>query len=173
MVALALMVTACASPTSSSAVAGPSRTVNHSVAPAIGIYLGPSTAPLDYKAAGIATIPPGSLTPAIAWQTAYDNCATGAAVCLDGVDPTITLVLATSPDAGTALPDGSIDSLMKNTLVYVMKWTNEPCIPKGGPPRGPGQVAVAPTPRPCTLLSFVDANSGKVLYGVEGPLVGS
>jgi hypothetical protein len=170
-----MLLSACARPggVSSAATVGSINTLNQSDVPIASMYLGPITASFDYKNVNILVTPPGALTPGISWQKAYDTCASGESVCLPGVNPIITLALATSPTAGSALPDGSIDPLMNNTLVYVMKWVNEPCVPKGGPPRGPGEVAISPTPLPCTLIAFVDATSGKNIYGTEGPEIGS
>ncbi len=48
-----------------------------------------------------------------------------------GHRPTVTLARATSPQAGTARPDGSIDPLMDATLVYVLHWTGMMCLPVG------------------------------------------
>jgi hypothetical protein len=170
---MVLMATACAGTNQASSFGstGPTSTASQSSAPVAGIYQGPAKATVDYKAAGVTVTPPGTITPKVSWQAAYDTCTAGKSVCLNGVDPTITLALATSTAAGTAQSDGSMTPLMKDTLVYVMTWTNEPCTRKGGPPAPSG--AATPTPLPCTLLAFVDANSGAALYGAEGPQVGS
>lgn len=172
-VAMMLMVTACAGPdqVSSPASTDMTSTASQSSPPPGGIYLGPVKSAVDYRQSGVTLSPPGDVTPKISWETAYETCTTGASVCLPGAGPTITLALATSSAAGTAQSDGSITPLMNNALVYVLTWTNEPCIPKGGPPRPSG--AASPTPQPCTLLAFVDANSGAALYGSEGPGAGS
>ncbi len=172
-VAMVLMATACAGINQASSFAStvPTSTASQSSTPVAGIYQGPAKATVDYMTAGVTVSSPGAVTPKVSWQAAYDTCTAGESVCLNGVAPTITLALATSTAAGTAQSDGSMTPLMKDTLVYVMTWTNEPCIPKGGPPVPSG--AATPTPQPCTLLAFVDANTGAALYGAEGPKVGS
>jgi hypothetical protein len=55
---------------------------------------------------------------------------------------------------------------MKDTLVYVITFVNVPCAPVGPPPQA--------TPSPtttyfCTIMNFVDADTGKMLYAVESP----
>ena len=168
-VAMMFMVTACAGPdqVSSPVSTGSTSTDSQGSTPSTGLYLGPLKSAVDLSRTGVTLSPPGDVAPKVSWETAYATCTTGASVCLPGVEPTITLALATSQGTGTQQPDGTLTPLMKDTLIYVFTWTNEPCIPKGGPPRPSG--APGPTPQPCTLLAFMDANSGAALYGSEGP----
>jgi hypothetical protein len=130
------------------------------------VYAGALTTPRADPEAGVTLSPPDGLTPALSWQAAFATCATGESVCVAGRDPSITLALATTTGAGTMQTDGTTVPLMKDTLVYVMTWRNEPCVPKGGPP-----TSAAPSPRPCTLVAFVDATTGRAIYGAEGPTV--
>jgi nitrogenase subunit NifH len=55
---------------------------------------------------------------------------------------------------------------MNKTLVYVITWTGVTCVRAGGPPEPPGAAVAIDS---CTLLNFIDANSGTVLYSVSGP----
>jgi hypothetical protein len=62
----------------------------------------------------------------------------------------------------------SLTPLVKDTLVYVLLWTDVPCQP-AGPAPSPGSTAA---PRPdvtCTLVDLIDAGTGEVLYSVQGP----
>lgn len=86
-----------------------------------------------------------------------------------GHRPTVTLARATSPQAGTARPDGSIDPLMDATLVYVLHWTGMMCLPVGPLHYPPTATGTPATPAPCDALSFVDANTGAELYGASYP----
>jgi len=134
-------------------------------------YLGPIRQPIAYAKAGISLKPPGAVNPAASWADAYDNCRTGDAVCDTNSPPNIALALATAEQAGEAAPDGSIVPLMKDTLVYVLTWIGIPCVPKSGPPPAPdiSDSTSASATYSCTLLNFIDASSGKVLYSTEGP----
>jgi hypothetical protein len=108
---------------------------------------------LDVPAAGaVATITPT--------QAYVDSCTRDGA-CDKGSAPTIQLAVVTDPNAGQALADGSITPVMDHTLAYVLTWTNVPCAPAGA------AVGATPTPTTCTLLDFVDANTGKTLYGLD------
>jgi hypothetical protein len=107
----------------------------------------------DLPAAGaVATITPN--------QAYVDSCTRDGA-CDKGSAPTIQLAAVTDPDAGQASVGGSITPVMDHTLVYVLTWTNLPCLPAGAP------VGATPTPTTCTLVDFVDANTGKTLYGLD------
>lgn len=133
-------------------------------------YIGSIKRDINYSGQGITlNIPLASDTPTTSWTAAYANCLTGDAVCQVGVAPVISLALVTTKNAGEHQPDGSTKPLLNNTLAYVLQWSNEPCVPTGGPPV---QGTNSPAPRPtssCTVLNFVDADSSKVVYSVEGP----
>ena len=137
-------------------------------APPSATYTGPISAPIKYQNAGITLEPPGSsVQPKASWSDAYTKgCSSGDAICSTSSGPTISLALATSPQAGQANTDGSINPLMNKTLVYVITWTGVTCVRAGGPPEPPGAAVAIDS---CTLLNFIDANSGTVLYSVSGP----
>lgn len=88
------------------------------------------------------SFPPGPAVPRRPWTVTLAVCGHNGDGCGDrGHRPTVTLARATSPQAGTARPDGSIDPLMDATLVYVLHWTGMMCLPVGPsttqpPPRG-------------------------------------
>src|SRR5262245_37958886 len=133
-------------------------------------YTGPLTAPAAYDNGSITlAVPSSTRRAAVSWSDAYVvNCRSGDAVCDLSQGPTIVLAEATVTGAGQAQPDGSLTPLVKDALVYVLKWTDVPCSPVG-PARSPGDSAV---PRPdgtCTLIDLIDAGTGKVLYSVQGP----
>lgn len=107
----------------------------------------------DVPAAGaVATITPT--------QAYVDSCTTDG-VCDKGSAPTIQLAVVTDPNSGQAAAGGSLTPVMDHTLAYVLTWTNVPCAPAGAP------VGATPTPTTCTLVDFVDANTGKTLYGLD------
>jgi hypothetical protein len=127
-------------------------------------FVGALVAPREYGGVAL-TAPPANETAAVSWRTAYATCDS---MC-SGVPPTtISLALATSPAAGHINPDGSISPLMKHTLVYVIVATGVPCRPVG-----PISIQRAKSSRSdltmCTNVSFVDAQTAQVLYGVSGP----
>jgi hypothetical protein len=55
----------------------------------------------------------------------------------------------------------AVEHPIDHTLAYVLKWQNVPCVPAGAPPGS------TPTPTTCSLYSFVDANTGKTIYGFQ------
>lgn len=129
-------------------------------------YLGAVTTTSRLENAGVTLEPPGAARPAVSMAAAYDTCLSGDSICPPGLSPSVTLALATSPQAGHARPDGSIRPLMSRTLVYVLTFSGVPCAPVGGPPNGR---ITTPKAYTCTVIDFVDATSGKVLYSVESP----
>jgi hypothetical protein len=133
-------------------------------------YLGPIPSDVTYDNAGVTLkVPPANSRPTASWADAYTtNCATGDAICDPTQSPTIYLATATTPSAGDTQPDGSIKPLLQDTLVYVIQWTDVPCTPVG-PAAPEGAAASTPTTYSCTILNLVDAETGKVLYSVQGP----
>jgi hypothetical protein len=126
-------------------------------------YAGPITAP---RSADVSLAVPTAADdhPKISWSQALSTC--GDAQC----DPlpdvgTIELALATSPNTGTMRADGSIAPLMHDTLVYVMSWSGAICAESGPAPSGGSGPVRTET---CTLLNFVDATTGAVLYSESG-----
>jgi hypothetical protein len=125
-------------------------------------YMGAITEPVLYT--GVVLEPPTTTQVGVSWTQAYANCLTGDAVCDARTGPTISLARATVSGVGEALPDGSVDLLLNERLVYVLTWTGVPCLPVGPPGRHPSPTAV-----PCTLLNFVDASTGDVVHSMQGP----
>lgn len=106
-------------------------------------------------------VPEVGAVAAITPNAAYvDSCSTDG-VCDKGSSPTIQLAVATDPNAGQDSVGGSLTPVMDHTLAYVLTWTNVPCAPAGA------RVGATPTPTTCTLVDFVDANTGKTLYGLQ------
>lgn len=162
---LALVLASCGNPSVKSTV------LEHSASPTkipTGVrYVGPITAPTSY-ARGVVTlsVPPLSVTPTVSWETAYASCASGNAICEPGVSMTISLASASDTRAGIARSNGSIIPVMNHTLVYVFLQNGAPCAPVGPPSSGAAGPARVLS---CTILNFVDANTGAVLYSVQGP----
>jgi hypothetical protein len=125
-------------------------------------YVGAIAEPILYT--GVVLEPPATTQVGVSWTQAYANCLTGDAICDAGAGPTISLARATVSGVGEALPDGSIDLLLNERLVYVLTWTGVPCLPVGPAARRP-----VPTALPCTVLNFVDANTGAVVHSIQGP----
>jgi hypothetical protein len=156
-------------------------------------YRGPITQPAYLQQAGIEmTVPTGE--PAVTWKQAYENCQTGDAVCDVTATPIVTLATVTTKDAGEAGEGGKIVPLMDRTLAYVITQEGVGCSPVGPPAEAPSRtIPVGPPPgsstetrtagrRPgpgdqalssgfvsCTVINFVDAATGMVLYSVQGP----
>jgi hypothetical protein len=148
--------------------AAPAAAIPEPVLPAAS-YTGPLTTTVVYDHGGITlTAPSGASAPAVSWADAYTaNCKSGDAICDLSQSPTIYLANATVTRSGQLQKDGSLEPLMIDKLVYVLKWTNAPCT-QAGPVPSPGSKA---GPRPndsCTLINLIDAGTGKVLYSVEG-----
>ena len=133
------------------------------------IYTGPITESIVYRNAGITLEVPSSTEVGVGWSEAYlSNCKSGDAICALDQQPTIMLAEATVEGTGEAQPDGSIKPLVKNTLAYVILYDDVPCAPSG-PGRADGASTSAPTIVLCKILNLIDANSGKVLFSVQGP----
>jgi hypothetical protein len=106
-------------------------------------------------------VPKAGTRAAVKPNEAYvDSCSTDGG-CDTGSAPTIQLAVVTDPNSGQVSVGGSLTPVMDHTLAYVLTWTNLPCVPAGAP------VGVTPTQTTCTLVDFVDANTGKTLYGLD------
>lgn len=128
-------------------------------------YLGAITAPEAFTRSGIVLSVPDSASVPIVGLSAVDvSCASGEAICASGA-AAVTLARATSKLAGTASESGILEPLMKDTLVYVVRWTGVPCAPTGGPARSTSGTSGLTTT--CELVDFLDAQTGKVLYAIE------
>lgn len=133
-------------------------------------YDGPIRARAVYENAGIILdVPSSEQRASVAWSDAYvSNCTTGDAICDPSGPPTIVLAKATTTSAGEEQKDGSIAPIMKDTLVYVVQWTGVPCMPVG-PMRPTNETAATAAKHSCTVMNFIDATTGLVLYSVQGP----
>ena len=118
---------------------------------------------IEYENAGIILDVPSSVNVGVSWSYAYASNCPGEAVCQLDRGPTIVLAEATSTSPAELQGDGSLKPLMQNTLVYVFKWTEVPCVPVG-PAMVDGRSASPPAIYSCTALTFVDALSGTVLF---------
>jgi hypothetical protein len=132
------------------------------------IYAGAVTANVEYADGGIILkVPPTSANARASWSDAYvASCMSGDAICDVGKKPMIFLAVATIGIAGEAQKDGSLRPVVEDKLVFVMQYTNVPCTGSGPPRR---KERTTPTMSFCTVLNFIDADSGRVLYSVQGP----
>jgi hypothetical protein len=114
-------------------------------------------------------VPSPSARASVSWSSAYvTNCESGDAICVPDQKATVFLAVATISNAGAEQADGSLRPLISGALVFVIEYTGEQCARSG--PADPEHTAkVTPTPELCTVLNFVDARSGKVVYTLEGP----
>jgi len=117
-----------------------------------------------YSQSGISLAPPLSTDAAsVSIQTAYNDCLSGDALCSQTTSPTIVLARVTDLHSGTATADGGLLPLMDNRLMYVLRFDGDLCVPAGVIPGKP-----APTPQPCSVVNFIDASTGAVIYSVQG-----
>jgi hypothetical protein len=149
-------------PTARPSSAGPSA-----LAPAT--FIGPLTHELRYSNAGFDLRPPGGQTASATWEQAYETCLTGESLCDPKVSPTIALALVTDPNSGEAEPDRSMKPLLDDTLSYVITYVGLPCQPAKGSDPGSRARTVSTAPVTCTVLNFVSAADGKVIYSFQGP----
>jgi len=106
-------------------------------------------------------VPSASDVPRISFTQAYAACTQADADCARAKGPTITLALVTSPQAGQQNADGSLTPLMNRSLTYVLTWDGLQCPAPAGP------ASYDPT-RLCTYGTFVDANTGRVVFSYDG-----
>jgi len=113
---------------------------------------------------GITLSPPGDAVPATSSDAAYELCLTpGGASCQPSPPTSIQLALITDTSSGLVKP---------GTLVWAMSWLGvTTCVFSGGGPGLPGSQAPVATPgQPlCDAYTFVDAHSGKFIFGYAGP----
>ena len=136
-------------------------TTHHASAPR---YLGSVTSERIFN--GDEILPPGDAHPRLTWEQAYSACQryTSGATCDPG-GPLISLARVTTTGSGHARPDGTIAPLLNATLVYVLDWPDETCVPTGGVPGA----SRTPVSEPCEMLSYIDAITGNGLFAVSGP----
>lgn len=96
---------------------------------------------------------PGLVSPERAVQACDHD-----AECLAGVRAEVYLGSATSPGTGDTGSDGTFRRRLDRATVYELVWTGFPCSPAG--PAGGGPVT-------CTLVSWIDARSGRFVFGYQ------
>ena len=144
LLAVALPVSACATPS-----AGDGKTPASSASSAT--FAGAITQPLVYANVGISLVPPVKVGTVVSWQSVLASCDTGDAICDPKGGATVTLADATVSGSGTAQADGSLAPLMKSRLVYVLTFTGVACMPKGPPPKQ--TAAPSSSAQSCTLIN--------------------
>jgi hypothetical protein len=121
------------------------------------------TAAFTIANSGITLSPPGDAVPATSSDAAYELCLTpGGASCQPSLPTSIQLALITDTSSTLVKP---------GTLVWVMGWIGvTTCVFSGGGPGLPGnQSPVASAGQPlCDAYAFIDAHSGKFIFGQEG-----
>jgi hypothetical protein len=148
--------TATSQAPNASAVAAPSGFLPPTSASRLGAPEHLANADVDLN------VPSAAQAPTLSFSQAYAQCGTAEVSCVRGLAPTIILALVTTPNAGADNADGSTQPLLNRRLAYVLTWTNVPCVPVGA------VVGATPTPQKCTVNDFIDAATGKFLYGAEG-----
>ena len=108
------------------------------------------------------SVPSATQVPTLSFDEAYAECGTAEVSCVRDIAPTMILALVTTPNSGSDNADGSIRPLLNRALAYVLMWTNVPCVAVGS------VVGATPTPQKCTMTEFIDAATGKFLYGADG-----
>jgi hypothetical protein len=127
------------------------------------VYGGPVTTEISFDDGDIVLDVPYTTVTGVTWLQAYDNCRPGEAVCDLTRSPQILLASATTLTTGQIEADGSIRPAVKNQLVYVIGWTDVDCPAPAGPaPSSSESVS-------CQIVNLIDAQTGRVLYAVEGP----
>jgi len=106
-------------------------------------------------------VPSAVQVPTLSFDQAYAECATEGS-CVRDSAPTMVLVLVTTPNSGSNNTDGSVRPLLNRMLAYVLTWTKIRCLPAGG------DVGATPRPQNCTFYDFIDAATGKFVYGADG-----
>jgi hypothetical protein len=166
---LIILLASCGRATSltSDGAAQSTSTTTGQAVPANVSYVGPITSSATYDGGSISlSVPSSSDQPTASWQSTYANCASGDAICDPAYPMSISLARVTDLQSGTAVPGGSISATLDNTLAYVFSQHNVPCSPVGPPA---SSVTTNAAGYECTILNFVDASSGSVLYSVQGP----
>lgn len=122
------------------------------------------TAALTIPQSGITLSPPGDRVPATSSDAAYELCLTpGGASCQPGPPTSIQLALITDTRSTLVKP---------GTLVWAIGWLGvTTCFNSGGGVGKPGNQSPVPTPGQalCDAYTFIDAHSGKFIFGSEGP----
>jgi hypothetical protein len=138
---------------------GASRSLTATVSSPAARYLGPLTSAISYGTGDLLLTPPSGVRAKVSWQQAYANVR--CTMCSPQFGPGITLAVATTPQSGTARPDGSLRPAVDRVLSYVFVWGHNPCA-AAGPAGGPITE--------CTSIDLVDAVTGaQESWGEDGP----
>jgi hypothetical protein len=107
---------------------------------------------------GITLSPPGSMTPTVSADRAYDLCRTHVADCDSGAPTAVVLALMTDTGSNIVEP---------NTLVWVFSWLGSSgCFFSGGGNPAPNTPAVTPKPI-CDKYAFIDARTATFYFTNE------
>lgn len=108
--------------------------------------------------AGITLSPPGSMSPSVSADRAYDLCRTHVADCDSGVPSAIELALMTDTGSNMVEP---------NSLVWVFSWLGSSgCFFSGGGNPAPNTPAVTSKPT-CDKVAFIDARTNTFYFTNE------
>jgi hypothetical protein len=121
------------------------------------------TAAFTIPGTGITLSPPGDAVPAISSDAAYELCLTpGGADCNPSLPTGIQLARITDTSSTLVKP---------GTLVWAMGWLGVNCSSGSGALANPGNHSPVATPGQslCDAYNFIDAHSGKFIFGYQGP----
>lgn len=107
---------------------------------------------------GITLSPPGTMTPTVSADRAYDLCRTHVADCDPGAPTAVELAVMT--DTGSNM-------VANDTLVWVFSWLGSGgCVFSGGGNPAPNTPAVTPKPI-CDKFAFIDARTDSFYFTNE------
>jgi hypothetical protein len=157
--------------TTSTATSGPLSPTVTTVKNTVIRYWGPITAADSDDQDLQLAVPPVDAKPTIPWQQAAEPCnvTTGTNNC---ARPTIAedvfLASGTEFNSGDEASGGSIVPVMDHTLVYVIAENLGACL--SAVPAGPASPPTTATDavHDCIYLDFVDANTGRSLFAMDG-----
>lgn len=133
-------------------------------------YAGRLAHAISYPTMQLSLTPPSDGdSPAISADSAYNTCKHDAACPIGDGGPVIVLALASSPLGGTVSPNGSTQSKLRDTLAYVLTWTDVACVGSGA---GNPKYAASTQPGRCVWVVVVDATTGDVLASLDTNAVG-
>lgn len=122
---------------------------------------------IKYPNTGFLLEPPEVAAAKVPWSTAYATCLTGDSICDATATPTINLAFVTDDNSGNIQASGEVVPILHHTLSWVITYTDRPCAPAG--PATSSDTAPSKGTLLCTIINFVSADNGKVLYSFQGP----
>lgn len=163
-----LVVSGCAASstaqTGATGAAGATNTL--AVAGLAGARIVPVTTAIKYANAGFDIEPPGAAVAKVDMAKAYSTCLSGDAICDSSMSPTVSLAIVTDVHSGTAGADGSLTPILDKTLAWVITYVGAPCVAAGSGANV--SKTAAPVIQSCTIINFVSAGTGAVLYSYQG-----